>query len=63
MRRRGKAKKYKSTIQKMKEEMDKKLEIISYEEDVQKEWNRLETVMKESLQENVGQRRSKENKA
>jgi hypothetical protein len=32
------------------------------EEDVQKEWDRLEKVMKESLQDNVGPRRSKVNK-
>jgi hypothetical protein len=43
--------------------MDRKLEIIPHEEDVQKEWDRLGNVMKESLQENVGPRRSNENNA
>jgi hypothetical protein len=33
--------------------MDKKLGTISQEEDIQKEWDRLEEVIKESLQENI----------
>jgi hypothetical protein len=52
----------KETMQKIKEEMDKKLEPILQEKDIQKYWDRLEKVMKESLQEKVGPRRPKENK-
>jgi hypothetical protein len=52
----------KETMQKIKEEMDKKLEPILQEKDIQKDWDRLEKVMKESLQEKVGPRRPKENK-
>jgi hypothetical protein len=51
-------------IQKIEEEVDKehkKLETIPQEEDIQKEWDQIEKVMKKSLQENVGPRRSKEN--
>jgi flagellar biosynthesis component FlhA len=51
----------KETMQKIKEEMDKKLEPILQEKDIQKDWDRLEKVMKESLQEKVGLRRHKEN--
>jgi hypothetical protein len=40
--------------------VDKKLETLPQEEDIQKEWDQI-GVMNESLQENIGPRRSKEN--